>query len=113
MANKKRKVTQATRNKLRRASKLYQKVRKNTQKELERRGQPIKGKELTAFVREKIYGEFKGLSPNEVRIADINDAVERAVTGTGVFFRLGNFSIRLQSPKLLYQEFFGLILTTL
>jgi hypothetical protein len=98
MANKKRKVTQATRNKLRRASKLYQKVRKNTQKELERRGQPLKGKELTAFVREKIYGEFKGLSSNEVRIADINDAVERAVTGTGVL-QIGEFFNPTCNPR--------------
>jgi hypothetical protein len=105
MANKKRKVTQATRNKLRRASKLYQKVRKNTQKELERRGQPIKGKELTAFVRDKVYGEFKGLSPNEVRIADINDAVERAVTGTGIL-QTGEFFNPLAIPETLISGIF-------
>jgi hypothetical protein len=105
MANKKRKVTQATRNKLRRASKLYQKVRKNTQKELERRGQPIKGKELTAFVRDKVYGEFKGLSPNEVRIADINDAVERAVTGTGIL-QIGEFFNPLAIPETLISGIF-------
>jgi len=105
MANKKRKVTQATRNKLRRASKLYQKVRKNTQKELERRGQPIKGKELTAFVREKVYGEFKGLSPNEVRIADINDAVERAVTGTGIL-QTGEFFNPIAIPETLISGIF-------
>jgi len=105
MANKKRKVTQATRNKLRRASKLYQKVRKNTQKELERRGQPLKGKELTLFVREKIYGEFKGLSSNEVRIADINDAVERAVTGTGVL-QIGEFFNPLAIPETLISGIF-------
>jgi hypothetical protein len=105
MANKKRKVTQATRNKLRRASKLYQKVRKNTQKELERRGQPLKGKELTSFVRDKVYGEFKGLSPNEVRIADINDAVERAVTGTGIL-QTGEFFNPLAIPETLISGIF-------
>ena len=53
MANKKKKVTQATRRKISRASKLYQKVRKTVSKELEKQEKPLKGKDLTAFIKEK------------------------------------------------------------
>ena len=42
MANKKKKVTQATRRKISRASKLYQKVRKTVSKELEKQEKPLK-----------------------------------------------------------------------
>lgn len=106
MANKKRKkVTRATRAKLRKSSKLYQKVRKNTQKELERKGQPLKGKELTAFVRDKVYGEFKGLNPSDVKITDITDAVDRALTGTAVV-QAGDFFNPLAIPETLVSGIF-------
>lgn len=106
MANKKkRRVTQATRAKLRRSSKLYQKVRKNTQKQLQKKGQLLKGKELTEFVREKIYIEFKGLNPSDVKISDITDAVDRALTGTAVI-QLGDFFNPLAIPETLVSGIF-------
>lgn len=81
---KKKKVSQATRKKLSRSSKLYQKVRKTTQNELDRVGKPLKGKDLTEFVKEKVYLEFKGLSPRDVKIQDIKDVVEKALNNTAV-----------------------------
>lgn len=97
MANKKKRVSNATRKKISRASKLYQKVRKTVSKELEKQEKPLKGKELTAFIKEKIYPEYKGLSSREVKIADIKESVERALTGSGVI-NIGDFFNPLNIP---------------
>jgi hypothetical protein len=98
MANKKKKVTQATRRKISRASKLYQKVRKTVSKELEKQEKPLKGKDLTAFIKEKIYPEYKGLSSREVKIADIRLSVERALTGGSGVINIGDFVNPLSIP---------------
>jgi len=106
MVNKKKRiVTKATRAKLRRSSKLYQKVRKNTAKELERQGKELKGKELTAFVRDNVYGEFKGLSPQEVRANDVVEVVNRVLTGTGIL-QTGDFINPLSIPETLISGIF-------
>jgi len=97
MANKKKRVTQATRKKIARASRLYQKVRKTVSKELEKQEKPLKGKDLTAFIKEKIYPEYKGLSSREVKIADIRDSVNRALTGSNVI-NIGDFFNPLNIP---------------
>lgn len=97
MANKKKRVTQATRRKISRASKLYQKVRKTVSKELEKQEKPLKGKDLTAFIKEKIYPEYKGLSSREVKIADIRDSVNRALTGSNII-NIGDFINPLSIP---------------
>ena len=97
MANKKKRVTQATRKKIARASRLYQKVRKTVSKELEKQEKPLKGKDLTAFIKEKIYPEYKGLSSREVKIADIRDSVNRALTGSNVI-NIGDFFNPLSIP---------------
>jgi len=97
MANNKKRVTKATRKKIARASRLYQKVRKTVSKELEKLEKPLKGKELTAFIKEKIYPEYKGLSIRDVKVADIRESVNRALTNTGVI-RVGDFINPLKIP---------------
>lgn len=92
----KRKVTQATKAKLRKSSRLYQKVRKATANEMERRGTPLKGKDLTEFTK-NVYGEFKGLSTKEVKVQDINDVIERVITGVAVISS-GDFINPLNIP---------------
>jgi len=105
MANKKKKVTQATRKKIARASRLYQKVRKTVSKELEKQEKPLKGKDLTAFIKEKIYPEYKGLSSREVKVADIRESVDRALTGSGVI-NVGDFVNPLSIPVTLLSGVF-------
>lgn len=105
MANNKKRVTNATRKKISRASKLYQKVRKTVSKELEKQSKPLKGKDLTVFIKENIYPEYKGLSSREVKISDIRESVERALTGKGVI-NIGDFFNPLNIPVTLLSGVF-------
>lgn len=82
---KKRNVTKTTRAKLSRSSKLYQKVRKLTNSELEKQGKPLKGKDLTKFIKDNVYPEYKGLSASQVKAQDIADSVTRTLKGVAIF----------------------------
>lgn len=70
--------------KLSQASKLYQKVRKATAKELKKRKIELSNEELTNFIKEKIYPDFKGLNPRDVKVKDIREFVGQQLEGQEV-----------------------------
>ena len=71
--SKKQKLSQAT--------KLYQKVRRATAREFKKRKIEITNEELTDFIRDKIYPDFKGLNPRDVKVKDIREFVGQQIEG--------------------------------
>jgi hypothetical protein len=71
--SKKQKLSQST--------KLYQKVRRATAREFKKRKIEMSNEELTEFVREKVYPDFKGLNPRDVKVKDIREFVGQQIEG--------------------------------
>ena len=69
--SKKQKLSQST--------KLYQKVRRATAREFKKRKIQMSNEELTEFVREKVYPDFKGLNPRDVKVKDIREFVGQQI----------------------------------
>ena len=67
--------------KLAQSTKLYQKVRRATAREFKKRKIEISKEELTTFIREKVYPDFKGLNPRDVKVKDIRDFVGQQIEG--------------------------------
>ena len=71
--SKKQKLSQST--------KLYQKVRRATAREFKKRKIEISKEDLTIFIKEKIYPDFKGLNPRDVKVKDIREFVGQQLEG--------------------------------
>jgi hypothetical protein len=67
--------------KLSQSTKLYQKVRRATAREFKKRKIEISNEELTEFIKEKVYPDFKGLNPREVKVKDIREFVGQQIEG--------------------------------
>lgn len=67
--------------KLSQSTKLYQKVRRATAREFKKRKVEISNEELTEFIKEKVYPDFKGLNPREVKVKDIREFVGQQIEG--------------------------------
>lgn len=67
--------------KLSQSTKLYQKVRRATAREFKKRKIEITNQELTLFIKEKVYPDFKGLNSREVKVKDIREFVGEQIEG--------------------------------